>query len=119
MKLIIAIIRPERLDAVQDGLRAVLDEDDNYRITVDHVQGHGRQHGDVEYVRGQPVRPRLLDKLRLMLVVNDVFLDRAVDAIIEGARTAGDGAIGDGKIVVMPLEDVIRIRTGERGPKAV
>ena len=119
MKLIIAIIRPERLDAVQDELQAVLDEDENYRLTVDHVQGHGRQLGDVEYVRGQPVRPRLLDKLRLMLAVNDPFLDRAIDAIILGARTAGDGAVGDGKIMVMPLDDVIRIRTGERGPKAV
>ncbi|MDP2339939.1 MAG: P-II family nitrogen regulator [Deltaproteobacteria bacterium] len=119
MKLVIAIIRPERLDAVQEELRRVLDEQDNYRITIDTVQGHGRQHGDVEYMRGQPVQPRLVTKVRVMVAVNDPYVDRTIEAICEGARTAGDGAVGDGKIMVMPLEDVIRIRTGERGPKAI
>ena len=119
MKLVIAIIRPERLDAVQEALRAVLDEDDNYRVTIDTVQGHGRQHGEVEYLRGQPVQPRLVQKVRVMVAVNDPYVDRTIDAIIKGARTTGAGAVGDGKIMVMPLEDVIRIRTGERGPKAI
>ena len=97
MKLVIAIIRPERLDAVQDRLRAVLDEDDNYRITVDPVQGHGRQHGDTEYARGQPVQPRLVQKVRVMVAVNDPYLDRTIEAVLAGAR----------------------IRTGERGPQAI
>ena len=119
MKLVIAIIRPERLDAVQERLRAVLDEGDHYRVTVDPVQGHGRQHGEVEFVRGQPVQQNLTPKVRVMIAVNDAYVDKTVDAIIEGARTDGGGAVGDGKIMVMPLEDVIRIRTGERGAKAI
>jgi nitrogen regulatory protein P-II 1 len=119
MKLITAIIRPERLDAVQDELRAVLDEADHYRVTVDTVQGHGRQHGDVEFVRGKAMQPRLVQKVRVTIAVNDTYAARAVDAIIKGARTEGEGAVGDGKIFVQALEDVIRIRTGERGETAI
>lgn len=119
MKLIIAIIRPERLDAVQLELRTVLDEGDHYRITVDPVQGHGRGLGEVEYVRGTPVQQNLTPKLRVMVAVNDAYVEKAIDGIIRAARTDGGGAVGDGKIMVMPLEEVIRIRTGERGPKAI
>lgn len=119
MKLVIAIIRPERLDAVQEQLRAVLDEGDHYRITVDPVQGHGRGLGETEYVRGTPVQQNLIPKMRVMVAVNDAYVDRCVDAIVKGARTDGGGAVGDGKIMVMPLEEVIRIRTGERGTKAI
>lgn len=119
MKLIIAVIRPERLDAVQEALQRVLDEDDNYRLTVDSVEGHGAQHGEVELFRGQKIRPRLVPKTRVMLGVNDAYVDRAIDAIVAGARTEGGGAVGDGKIFVMPLEEVVRIRTGERGGSAI
>ncbi len=116
MKLIIAIIRPEQLESVQTALQAVLDEDDNYRLTVEAVEGHGAQHGEVEYVRGQPVRPRLVPKLRLMIGVNDAYAEPAVNAIVNGART---GEVGDGKIFVLPLDDCVRIRTGERGGMAI
>ena len=119
MKLVIAIIRPERLEAVQDSLRKVLDEGDHYRVTVDPVQGHGRQQGEVEYIRGVPVASRLQPRVRVMVAVNDGYVDRTIDAIIAGARTDGGGAVGDGKIMVMPLEEVIRIRTGERGTSAI
>lgn len=119
MKLIIAVIRPERLDAVQERLRAVLDEGDHYRVTVDPVQGHGRALGETEFVRGIPVQQNLIPKLRLLIAVNDAYVDKSIDAIIAGARTDGGGAVGDGKIMVMPLDDVIRIRTGERGPSAI
>ncbi len=119
MKLVIAIIRPERLDAVQDQLRVVLDEGDHYRITVDPVQGHGRQLGEVEYVRGVPVASRLQPRMRVMVAVNDAYVDATIDAIIKAARSGDKGAVGDGKIMVMPLEDVIRIRTGERGHTAI
>ena len=119
MKLVIAVIRPERLEAVQDELRKVLDEQDNYRLTVDSVDGHGAQQGEVELFRGQRVRPRLVQKTRVMIAVNDAYVDKAVDAIVRGARSDGAGAIGDGKIFVMPLDDVIRIRTGERGAPAI
>jgi nitrogen regulatory protein P-II 1 len=119
MKLIIAIIRRERLDAVQNELRAVLDEGDSYRITVHHVEGRGQQYREPEYFRGQPVQNRLIPKLHLTIAVNDQYVAPTIDAITKGARTDGPGAVGDGKIFVLPLEDCIRIRTGERGGKAI
>lgn len=119
MKLVIAIIRPERLDAVQEELQKVLDEEDHYRMTVDSVEGHGAQQGEVELFRGQRVRPRMVPKTRITIGVNDAYLQKTIDAIIKGARTEGEGAVGDGKIFVLPLEDVVRIRTGERGTQAI
>lgn len=119
MKLVVAIIRPERLDAVQEELQKVLDEEDHYRMTVDSVEGHGAQQGEVELFRGQRVRPRMVPKTRLTIGVNDAYVQKTIDAIIKGARTEGEGAVGDGKIFVLPLEDVVRIRTGERGSKAI
>jgi nitrogen regulatory protein P-II 1 len=119
MKLVIAVIRPERLEAVQQELQTVLDEEDNYRLTVDAVEGHGAQHGEVELFRGQRIRPRLVPKTRVTIGVNDAYLDRTIEAIQRGARTEADGAVGDGKIFVLPLEDCIRIRTGERGSHAI
>lgn len=119
MKLIIAIIRPERLEAVQQELQQVLDEADRYRMTVDNVEGHGAQQGELEWFRGQRVRPGMLPRTRVMIAVNDQYAQRAIDAIIAGARSNGAGDVGDGKIFVMPLEDCIRIRTGERGGGAI
>ena len=119
MKLVIAIIRPERLEAVQQELQKILDEEDNYRLTVDSVEGHGAQQGEVELFRGQRVRPRLVPKTRVTIGVNDEYVEPTIQAILKGARTDGDGAVGDGKIFVMPLDEVVRIRTGERGGKAI
>lgn len=119
MKMIVAIIRPERLEAVEESLRRVLDEGDNFRLTVDNVQGHGRQSGEVEYFRGQEVKPRTVQKTRLTIGVNDDYVEKVIAAVTEGARTAPDGAVGDGKIFVLPLEQVVRIRTGERGGSAI
>src|SRR5215510_6544404 len=119
MKLIIAIIRPERLESVQRELQSVLHEGDNYRLSVRPIEGHGRQHGEVEYVRGQPVRARMVSRLEITIGVNDTYVAPAIDAIIRGARTGESGEVGDGKIFVVPLEDCIRIRTGERGGKAI
>ncbi|MCC7070367.1 MAG: P-II family nitrogen regulator [Deltaproteobacteria bacterium] len=119
MKLIIAVIRPERLEAVQEELQKVLDEDDNYRITVDAVEGHGAQHGEVELFRGQAVRPRMIPKTRIMVGVNDKYVEPTVQAILRAARTESGGAVGDGKIFVTPLDECIRIRTGERGGGAI
>lgn len=118
MKLIIAIIRPERLDAVQVALQGALDEGDNYRLTAQTVDGHGRQAGEVEYFRGRPVRQRLVQKTQITVGVNDVYVEPAIQAIVKAART-GEGEIGDGKIFVLPLDEVIRIRTGERGGNAI
>jgi nitrogen regulatory protein P-II 2 len=120
MKLVIAILRPERLDAVQEELQRVLDEDDHYRLTVDSVEGHGAQAGEVELFRGRSIRPRLVPKTRIMIAVNDAYVEKTIEAIVRGARTEGDGgAVGDGKIFVQPLEEVVRIRTGERGATAI
>lgn len=115
MKLIIAVIRPERLEAVQRELQAVLDEEDNYRLTVRPVEGHGRQQGEVEYVRGQAVRARMVSRVEITIGVNDDYLNPAIDAIVRGARSGAAGAVGDGKIFVLSLLDCVRIRTGERG----
>ena len=116
MKLITAIIRPERLEAVQQQLQGVLDEEDHYRLTVETVEGHGRQEGEVEIYRGQRLRANLVEKLKLTLGVNDAYVEKAIGAILCGART---GQVGDGKIFVAPLDDCVRIRTGERGTSAI
>lgn len=116
MKMIIAIIRPELLDSTQQALAAVLDEQDFYRLTVDGVEGHGRQQGEDELIRGQMMHSRQVERVRLTICVNDTYVDAAVDAIIKGART---DSVGDGKVFVVPMDEVVRIRTGERGGKAV
>jgi nitrogen regulatory protein P-II 1 len=118
MKLIIAIIRPEKLDAVQTALQGALDEGDHYRITAQTVDGHGRQAGEVEYFRGQPVRQRMAQRTQITVGVNDAYLEPAIGAILGAART-GAGEVGDGKIFVLPLEECVRIRTGERGGAAI
>jgi len=118
VKLIIAIIRPERLDAVQGALQTSLDEGDSYRLTAQTVDGHGRQEGELEYFRGQSMRQRMVQKTQITIGVNDEYVEPAIAAIQHGART-GDGEIGDGKIFVLPLEECVRIRTGERGGKAI
>lgn len=113
MKLIVAIIQPDKLDEVHQSLINA----EIFRITVSRVTGHGQQE-DQEIYRGSEVVPGLIPKVRLEIAVNDAFVEPTIDAIMSAARH-GDGAIGDGKIFVMPLEEVIRIRTGERGGTAI
>lgn len=115
MKLIIALIQPERLEAVKAALADV----EVFRLTVMDVQGFGRQKGHSEAFRGHEVSVNLVRKVQLMIGVNDHFLQPTIDAIIKGARTGTTGEVGDGKIFVLPLEDCIRIRTGERGGEAI
>ena len=112
MKLIIAYIKPERLNAVKQELytRAI------YNMSVSTAKGCGQQKGFHESYRGQDIEVSLLNKLRLEVAVNDGFKDLAVQAIQAGAAT---GEIGDGKIFVVPLEECVRIRTGETGEVAV
>jgi len=112
MKKIEAIIKPFKLDDVKEALMDV----DITRITVSEVKGHGRQQGHTELYRGNEYVVEYLPKIKIEIVVNDEFVEKAVDAIIKGAKT---GKIGDGKIFISPIEDVIRIRTGERGSEAV
>ena len=115
MKLIIAIIQPNRLEVV----KAALAEVEVFRLTVMDVQGFGRQRGQTEVYRGHEFTVNLLRKVQLMIAVNEEFLEPTIDAIIRGGRTGEKGEIGDGKIFVLPLEDCIRIRTGERGGEAI
>jgi nitrogen regulatory protein P-II 2 len=115
MKLIVAIIRPEKLEDV----RRALAETDVYLLTISEVQGLGRQRGVTEFYRGQEVPERMLPKLKIEIAVNDAFVEATTEAIIRGARSGGAGQVGDGKIFVMPIEDAIRIRTGETGSAAI
>ena len=115
MKLVIAIIQPNRLEAVKQALADV----EVFRLTVMDVQGFGRQRGHSEVYRGHEVSVNLLRKVQLMIGVNDDFLQPTIDAIIKGGRTGPTGEVGDGKIFVLPLDDCIRIRTGERGSEAI
>jgi nitrogen regulatory protein P-II 1 len=115
MKLIIAIIQPDRLEAVKAALADV----EVFRLTVMDIQGFGRQRGQTEVYRGHEVTVNLVRKVQLMIGVNDQFLQPTIDAIMKGGRTGPAGQVGDGKIFVLPLEDCIRIRTGERGGDAI
>jgi nitrogen regulatory protein P-II 2 len=112
MKMIVAVIRPEKLEAVQQALSAV----DVYLMTASDVRGCGRQRGFTEQYRGNQVVIRLLSKVKLEIAVNDDFVQPAIDAILKSAHS---GNIGDGKIFVLPLEACYRIRTGESGSMAI
>lgn len=115
MRYIIAIIQPSRIEAVKESLSKV----DVFRLTVSDVQGLGRQKGHTEVYRGHEYQVQLVRKVKLEIAVNDEFVEPTIEAIIRASRTGDEGKIGDGKIFVLPLEDVIRIRTGERGGEAI
>ena len=112
MKLIIAIIKPFKLEEVKEALAAAGIEG----MTVTEVKGFGRQKGHTEVYRGSEYTVDFLPKVKLEVAVSDDVAGKAIDAIAKAART---GKIGDGKIFVVPLEEVVRIRTDERGEKAV
>ena len=112
MKLIVAIIRPEKLGEVLEALyRAEV-----HGLTVSGVQGHGGEREQVETYRGMTVKMELQDKVRLEIGVSEPFVEHTVEAILASART---GDVGDGKIFVLPVEKVYRIRTGEQDEAAV
>ena len=115
MKYIIAIIQPSRLEAVKEELSKVA----VFRLTVSDVQGLGRQKGHTEIYRGHEYEVNLIRKVKLEIAVNEEFVEPTIEAILRGARTGEEGKIGDGKIFILPLDDVIRIRTGERGGEAI
>lgn len=114
MKLITAIIREVQLDKV----RETLIEAEITRITVSRVSGHGQQRIEEMY-RGQRIVPDLIPKIRIEIAVNEAFVEITINAILKAARTNGTGSVGDGKIFITPLEECIRIRTGERGGTAI
>ncbi len=112
MKLIIAMVQPEKLPDVK---KALFDAD-IHKMTVTNVLGAGQHKGYTESYRGAVEEINLLKKVRVEVAVNDDFVKPTIEAIIKGART---GNIGDGKIIVTPIEECIRIRTGETGKAAI
>lgn len=112
MKLVIAYIQPDRLNPVKQALYARK----IYKISVTNALGCGQQRGHVQMWRGAIEEVNLLKKVRLAIAVNEEFVENTIEGICEGART---GHIGDGKIFVLPMDECIRIRTGERGPEAI
>jgi nitrogen regulatory protein P-II 1 len=112
MKLVTAVLKPFKLDDVKQALHDV----GVAGMTVSEVQGHGRQRGHTEVYRGAEYVVDVVPKVRLEIVVDDADVARVIDAIVDAART---GQIGDGKVWTTDVADLVRIRTGERGPDAI
>lgn len=112
MKRIIAIVRPEKMEPLKDALF----EAQISGMTISQVNGCGNQHGWTEYFRGTEVPLNMVPKVKFEIVVDDEQVDRLIEVILGAART---GSVGDGKIFISPVEEVVRIRTGERGTAAV
>ncbi|MDR0586085.1 MAG: P-II family nitrogen regulator [Treponema sp.] len=112
MKLVIAYIQPHALNEVKQALY----DAEVYKISITNAMGCGQQKGYTEQFRGVEIEVNLLKKVRIEIAVNDNFVKPTIDAIIKGARTPD---IGDGKIFVLPIEECIRIRTGETGSIAI
>ena len=112
MKLVVAIVKPFKVEDVKEALREV----GVAGLTVSEARGFGRQRGHTEVYRGAEYQVDFVPKSRIEVMVDEPQLDGVVDAIVKSART---GKIGDGKVAILPLEDVVRIRTGERGPEAI
>jgi nitrogen regulatory protein PII len=112
MKLIIAVVKPFRAEAVMDALSAAGIEG----LTVSEVRGHGRQKGHTEIYRGAEYEVNLLPKVQITVAVDDASVQKVTDTIASAAKT---GSIGDGKIFVLPLDQATRIRTGESGAGAL
>jgi len=112
MKLVVAVIKPFKLDEVKEALEGVGVQG----MTVSDARGYGRQRGHTEVYRGAEYQVALLPKTRIEVAVDDALVDDVVKAIVSAART---GSIGDGKVWVIPTEQVVRIRTGEMGVDAL
>jgi nitrogen regulatory protein P-II 1 len=114
--MIVALIQPTKLRAVQEALAKVGVE----RMTVCDALGYGQQHGQsASSASPRGTAPKMLRKVALEIAVNEDFLDRTIETIAQVARTGSGGAIGDGKIFVLPLEDVVRVSDKVRGPEGV
>ena len=112
MKLITAIVKPHRLDEVKDALHEIGVQG----LTVMEASGYGRQRGHTEVYRGAEYQVDLVPKVRIEVVVEDADADAVIEGIVKAAQT---GKIGDGKVWVVPVETVVRVRTDERGPDAL
>ncbi|GAO06649.1 P-II family nitrogen regulator [Streptomyces platensis] len=112
MKLITAVIKPHRLDEVKDALQAF----GVHGLTITEASGYGRQRGHTEVYRGAEYTVDLVPKIRIEVLVEDADAEELTDVIVKAART---GKIGDGKVWSVPVDDAVRVRTGERGPDAL
>ncbi len=112
MKLIVAVVKPFKLDEVKEALKTL----GVHGMTLTEAQGFGRQRGHTEVYRGAEYEVEFVPKIRLEVVVDDAQVDEVTNAVVD---SAGTGKIGDGKVWILPVEDVIRVRTGERGVDAL
>ncbi|MGH3740317.1 MAG: P-II family nitrogen regulator [Micromonosporaceae bacterium] len=112
MKLVTAVIKPFQLDPVKEALAAL----GVAGLTISEVQGHGRQKGHTEVYRGAEYTVEFVPKIRIEVLVDDLDADKIVAAVVTAART---GRIGDGKVWVTPVDEAVRVRTGERGVDAL
>jgi nitrogen regulatory protein P-II 1 len=112
MKLVVAVVKPFKLDDVKEALKAL----GVHGMTVSEVQGFGRQRGHTEVYRGAEYEVEFVPKVRLEIVVDDAQADEVTNAVVDAA---GTGKIGDGKVWILPVEEVVRVRTGERGTDAL
>jgi len=112
VRLVTAIVKPFKLDDVKSALETL----GVLGLTVSEVRGYGRQKGHTEVYRGAEYTVDLVPKVRVEVLVDDLDADKVVETVVEAART---GKIGDGKVWVTPVESVVRVRTGERGPDAL
>lgn len=115
MKMLIAIIQPTKLKAVQEALRRI----GVSRLTVADAMGFARQRGQDETYRGAEYTTNLLRKVALEIAVNDDFVERTIECLEQVARTGTEGSIGDGKVFVLPMEQAVQISDGNRGPGAI
>lgn len=112
MKLIVAVLKPFKLDEVKEALKSL----GIHGMTLTEAQGFGRQRGHTEVYRGAEYEVEFVPKIRLEVVVDDAQVDEVANAIVD---VAGTGKIGDGKVWILPVEEIIRVRTGERGSDAL
>src|SRR5580693_7011634 len=112
MKLIVAVLKPFKLDEVKEGLKTLGIQG----LTLTEAQGFGRQRGHTEVYRGAEYEVEFVPKIRLEVLVDDTQVDEVITTIVDAA---GTGKIGDGKVWVLPVEEVVRVRTGERGSDAL
>lgn len=112
MKLVVAVVKPFKLDDVKEALKTL----GVHGMTVSEVQGFGRQRGHTEVYRGAEYEVEFVPKVRLEIVVDDAQADEVTNAVVDAA---GTGKIGDGKVWILPVEEVVRVRTGERGTDAL
>ncbi|MGI9430050.1 MAG: P-II family nitrogen regulator [Bythopirellula sp.] len=115
MKLILAVIQPTKLHAVQQALTRM----GVTRMSVSDAMGFARQRGQTESYRGSEYKTNLLRKVQLEIAVNDDFLDRTIECLLQTARTSTEGTIGDGKILVVPMDEAVQINDAQRGPSAL